>query len=460
MDSVVMAGFLMPHEKEILCQHSLHFERYWIPLNWALRTVYKRFEDGKIAKPSYVNAIYAAVNDFQKRLQTLCNFDWVPIPLAYPQIVFLAIRIFMLLCLVSRQPLIHSKEGEEIIPDIVLPFMTILQIFFFLGWTKVAEQLLNPLGKDDDDLETNWIIDRNITLAMLLAENYNKNPIQVLENEDFTKSQLDITQRAKYLSHPYKGSVAEINFEASTKVNMFSTSIKQKMSRIRKNKVKPSTNGIPLKTLVKSKRHRSHSYPPIYDRRSHDPPLDIKTTLAHQYTINPPVQDDKNYPRHSEEFYTDNIFAASYAYHPRKYGRIESFDSERTPRKSSDTRTLSLESLLSEPNTKHSNESFDTSHDSHLFTASDMYYPRRIDTSKHLASIAEEKQTPTEKPSLSKYPTFESTHRVRKLSRDSIDSHDSNHFADSGYKLGPLEIVEEEDDEDEEESEFSKAMRK
>lgn len=40
----------------------------------------------------------------------------------------------------------------------------------------------------------------------------------------------------------------------------------------------------------------------------------------------------------------------------------------RTPRKSSGTRTLSLESLLSEPNTKHSNESFDTSHDSHLFT--------------------------------------------------------------------------------------------
>jgi bestrophin, other len=47
--------------------------------------------------------------------------------------------------------------------------MTILQIFFFLGWTKVAEQLLNPLGKDDDDLETNWIIDRNITVNFLFT---------------------------------------------------------------------------------------------------------------------------------------------------------------------------------------------------------------------------------------------------------------------------------------------------
>jgi hypothetical protein len=50
---------------------------------------------------------------------------------------------------------------------------------------------------------------------MLLAENYNKNPIQVLENEDFAKSQQDITQRAKYLTHPYKGSVAEIKYVTS-----------------------------------------------------------------------------------------------------------------------------------------------------------------------------------------------------------------------------------------------------
>ena len=31
-----------------------------------------------------------------------------------------------------------------------------------MGWTKVAETLLNPFGDDDEDFQVNYLIDRNL----------------------------------------------------------------------------------------------------------------------------------------------------------------------------------------------------------------------------------------------------------------------------------------------------------
>nr|CAD2186496.1 unnamed protein product [Meloidogyne enterolobii] len=52
-----------------------------------------------------------------------------------------------------------------------------------MGWTKVAEALLNPvLGEDDDDFETLFVIERNIVISSLLADKcFNQIPEQSLE---------------------------------------------------------------------------------------------------------------------------------------------------------------------------------------------------------------------------------------------------------------------------------------
>ena len=49
--------------------------------------------------------------------------------------------------------------------DVYVPFLTIVQFIFLVGWSKVAESLLNPWGDDDDDFEVNFIIDRNLRMA-------------------------------------------------------------------------------------------------------------------------------------------------------------------------------------------------------------------------------------------------------------------------------------------------------
>merc|ERR1719175_601007 len=51
--------------------------------------------------------------------------------------------------------------------DLYIPIFTVLQFFFYMGLLKVAEQLINPFGDDDEDFELNWLIDRHVKASFL-----------------------------------------------------------------------------------------------------------------------------------------------------------------------------------------------------------------------------------------------------------------------------------------------------
>ena len=51
--------------------------------------------------------------------------------------------------------------------DLYIPLYTMLQFFFYMGWLKVAEQLINPFGNDDDDFDMNLVTDRNLEVSFL-----------------------------------------------------------------------------------------------------------------------------------------------------------------------------------------------------------------------------------------------------------------------------------------------------
>lgn len=83
------------------------------------------------------------------------------------QVVTLAVHTYFLTTLMGRQFLDPSKDydGHEV--DFYFPVFTFLQFFFYMGWLKVAEVLINPFGEDDDDFDMNWLVDRNLQVCRL-----------------------------------------------------------------------------------------------------------------------------------------------------------------------------------------------------------------------------------------------------------------------------------------------------
>ena len=91
-----------------------------------------------------------------------------------PQVVTLATYLFFIFTLIGRQKIQGfgvRDNGKDVrmasgrIPidiDLYIPIFTVLQFFFYMGLLKVAEQLINPFGDDDEDFELNWLIDRHV----------------------------------------------------------------------------------------------------------------------------------------------------------------------------------------------------------------------------------------------------------------------------------------------------------
>lgn len=77
------------------------------------------------------------------------------------QVVTLAVYTYFLTSVMGRQWIQTSNS----IIDLYFPVFTTLQFFFYMGWLKVAETLINPFGEDDDDFEVNWLIDRNLQVS-------------------------------------------------------------------------------------------------------------------------------------------------------------------------------------------------------------------------------------------------------------------------------------------------------
>ena len=157
---------MLPHEKEKFDEIQYRYSKYWLPCQWALALTYDARKKGLIESDYYQVVITNVclkskikntleksqeIKQFRTGLAWICNYDWVPIPIMYPQLVCLAVHTYFLVCVLARQYIIseHASNKTEVLKvqwqkilfhyqvDLYFPIMSSLQFIFYMGWMKV-----------------------------------------------------------------------------------------------------------------------------------------------------------------------------------------------------------------------------------------------------------------------------------------------------------------------------------
>nr|CAD7430605.1 unnamed protein product [Timema monikensis] len=178
IDHFVEAGLLTDNEKSIMSDLNNKFPRHskhWLPIVWAASIVTRARKEGRIRDDFAVKTIIDELNKFRGQCGLLLSYDNISVPLVYTQVVTLACYSYFITCVMGRQWLdindeTHVLHKHNNVVDLYFPIFTTLQFFFYMGWLKVAESLINPFGEDDDDFEVNWLVDRNLQVSYLIVD--------------------------------------------------------------------------------------------------------------------------------------------------------------------------------------------------------------------------------------------------------------------------------------------------
>ncbi|KAI8515100.1 chloride channel [Branchiostoma belcheri] len=170
MTHIIDAGFMTIAEWKEYESLESHHSKFWVPINWFCNLASEARQEGRIRDDFAFKALMEEINVYRGCLGMIYSYDWISVPLVYTQVVTVAVYTFLLSCLMGRQYLDPAQgyEGHEV--DLYVPAFTLLQFFFYMGWLKVAEQLINPFGEDDDDFDSNWCIDRNLQISYLAVD--------------------------------------------------------------------------------------------------------------------------------------------------------------------------------------------------------------------------------------------------------------------------------------------------
>ncbi|XP_073965105.1 bestrophin 1 isoform X2 [Choristoneura fumiferana] len=185
LDNFVEAGLLLENEKVIMENLNDKFpkpSKHWMPIVWAASIVTRARKEGRVRDDFAVKTIVDELNKFRGQAGLLLSYDTISVPLVYTQVVTIAVYSYFITSALGSQWVdnkLHTTSDSVYIVniDLYFPIFSTLEFFFYMGWLKVAESLINPFGEDDDDFEVNWLIDRDLQVSyMIVDEMHHEHP--------------------------------------------------------------------------------------------------------------------------------------------------------------------------------------------------------------------------------------------------------------------------------------------
>ncbi|RWS26829.1 bestrophin-4-like protein [Leptotrombidium deliense] len=218
LDHIQEAGIMTKEERIAYDEVPGMHGKWWVPAVWYTSLLVRARKEGRIKDDILLEQLLEELHVFRSCCGMMFAYDWISIPLVYTQTVTIATYTYFLATIMGRQYLDVRKgyTGHDV--DLYIPVFTILEFFFFMGWLKVAEQLINPYGEDDDDFDLNWCLDRNLLVSFAIVDDmYNKHPKLVKDMYwDDTEPSLPYTKSSlgtRLSTQPHLGSAMRLDID-------------------------------------------------------------------------------------------------------------------------------------------------------------------------------------------------------------------------------------------------------
>ncbi|BFZ13657.1 hypothetical protein BsWGS_16696 [Bradybaena similaris] len=224
LDHIVDAGFITKEEKVMFENTECIYQKFFVPLMWANQILVTARRENKIETDYGLRMIIESLADFRDKCSLCFVYDWITVPLVYTQVVTFAVYSYFAVSLFGQQYLDPAKHYKGFELDFYIPGFTILQFLFYMGWLKVAEQMINPFGEDDDDFDINWLLDRHTAVAFALVDQcYGKYPSLVRDGfwNDIAPDVPYTESSARFMRPNFLGSTFNIEPPTQRNDNLF-----------------------------------------------------------------------------------------------------------------------------------------------------------------------------------------------------------------------------------------------